>query len=46
MKRIRFSEENIIGILKEYDSGMSIADLSSVLFHVQLLKLYCILFPE
>ncbi len=28
MKRIRFSEEKIIGILKEYDSGVSIADLA------------------
>ncbi len=28
MKRNRFSEEKIIGILKEYDSGVSIADLA------------------
>jgi putative transposase len=27
MKRSRFSEEQIIGILKEHDAGVSIADL-------------------
>ena len=27
MKRSRFSEEQIIGILKEYEAGVSVADL-------------------
>ncbi|AWZ22311.1 possible insertion element ISR1 [Roseovarius sp. TM1035] len=27
MKRIRFTEDQIIGILKEYEAGVSVADL-------------------
>ena len=29
MKRSRFSEEQIIGILKEHEAGVSVADLSA-----------------
>ncbi|WP_442868709.1 transposase [Bradyrhizobium sp. CCBAU 21360] len=36
MKRSRFSEEQIIGILKEHEAGVSVADLCRKRQHLQV----------